>query len=202
MGSDGSVTHWLRELGAGNRAAAQQLWEGYFPSRLVGLARGRLQTSRRRVADEEDVALSAFDSFCRGVEQGRFPAPGRSRTTCGATSSCSLRAVLAWTCWPTNAGRSRAGGLVRGESAFGNVDEAGIEQIVGGEPDPEFAAQVSDECSRLLGQLDAELREVALCKLEGYTNPEIAAAYGCAPATVERRLRFLHPQHLVPGREG
>jgi hypothetical protein len=25
------------------------------------------------VADEEDVALSAFDSFCRGAEKGRFP---------------------------------------------------------------------------------------------------------------------------------
>ena len=27
----------------------------------------------RVAADEEDVALSAFDSFCRGAQRGRFP---------------------------------------------------------------------------------------------------------------------------------
>jgi len=40
---------------------------------LVGLARTKLHGSPRRVADEEDVALSAFDSFCRNAAQGRFP---------------------------------------------------------------------------------------------------------------------------------
>jgi hypothetical protein len=32
-----------------------------------------LRATSRRVADEEDVALSAFDSFCAGAERGRFP---------------------------------------------------------------------------------------------------------------------------------
>ena len=72
MSSMGSVTAWIEQLRAGNRAAAQRLWERYF-SRLVGLARRKLQGLRRGAADEEDVALSAFDSFCRGAEQGRFP---------------------------------------------------------------------------------------------------------------------------------
>src|SRR4051794_22257712 len=67
-----SVTQWVQRLQAGDRAAAQRLWEGYF-RRLVGLARKRLGGMPRRAADEEDVALSAFDSFCRGAEQGRFP---------------------------------------------------------------------------------------------------------------------------------
>ena len=39
---------------------------------MVGLARLKLGDSPRGVADEEDVALSAFDSFCQGVEQGQF----------------------------------------------------------------------------------------------------------------------------------
>jgi hypothetical protein len=38
----GSVTHWIRRLQAGEQAACQKLWEGYF-RRLVGLARKRLQ---------------------------------------------------------------------------------------------------------------------------------------------------------------
>ena len=69
---EGSVTRWLHELVAGDQAAAQELWNRYF-QRLVGLARSKLRGAPRRAADEEDVALSAFDSFCRGAEQGRFP---------------------------------------------------------------------------------------------------------------------------------
>src|SRR4051794_24289452 len=72
MQTSGSVTHWIEQLKAGNREAAQFLWERYF-QRLVALARNRLQGTPRRVADEEDLALSAFDSFYRGAEQGRFP---------------------------------------------------------------------------------------------------------------------------------
>src|SRR5438874_7802874 len=72
MTSEGSVTGWLGQLQGGDPAAAQRLWERYF-QRLVGLARDRLRNAPRRAADEEDVALSAFDSFCRRAEQGRFP---------------------------------------------------------------------------------------------------------------------------------
>src|SRR5215471_8456034 len=72
MSSAGSVTTWIEQLCAGDRAGAQRLWERYFP-RLVGLARKKLQGLPRRSADEEDVALSAFDSFCRGAERGCFP---------------------------------------------------------------------------------------------------------------------------------
>ena len=67
-----SVSHWIGQLRAGDPVAAQHLWEGYF-RRLVGLVRGKLQSLPSRAADEEDVALSAFASFCRGVEGGRFP---------------------------------------------------------------------------------------------------------------------------------
>src|SRR5262249_11787280 len=72
MAAAGSVSHWLDRLQAGDHAAAQPLWEVYF-QRLVALARARLQGVPRQAADAEDVALSAFDSFCRGVAAGRFP---------------------------------------------------------------------------------------------------------------------------------
>src|SRR6516165_8429863 len=67
-----SVTNWIDQIKAGQFAAAQDLWNRYF-HRLVGLARKKLQGRPRRAADEEDVALSAFDSFFRGAEQGKFP---------------------------------------------------------------------------------------------------------------------------------
>src|SRR5215470_16012063 len=71
---DGSVTRWIGDLKAGGDSAAQHLWQRYF-HRLVHLARARLRAAHRAgaVADEEDAALSAFDSFCRGAARGRFP---------------------------------------------------------------------------------------------------------------------------------
>ena len=71
MQGESSITHWIAQLKTGNAAAAEPLWQAYFP-RLVALARGRLLNAPRRAADEEDVALSAFHSLCRGAARGRF----------------------------------------------------------------------------------------------------------------------------------
>src|SRR5947209_9523450 len=73
MDATGSVTVLLNRLKLGDRdEAVRGLWEAYF-RRLVGLARGHLKNRPRGPADEEDVALSAFDSFVRAAEAGRFP---------------------------------------------------------------------------------------------------------------------------------
>src|SRR5262245_34414674 len=70
--AEGSITRWIGRLKGGDLAATQPLWEAYY-RRVVGLARERLRGAPRRVADEEDVALSAFDSFFAGATAGRFP---------------------------------------------------------------------------------------------------------------------------------
>src|SRR5262245_59818381 len=70
--ANGSITGWIDRLKAGDWAAASPLWETYFV-RLVAFARERLRGASRRVADEEDAALSAFDSFCSAAVRGRFP---------------------------------------------------------------------------------------------------------------------------------
>ena len=60
------------------------------------------------------------------------------------------------------------------------------------EPDPAFAVEVAEACERLLQRLDdAGLRSLAIWKMEGYTNEEIAARLGCVPRTVERKLRVI-----------
>jgi DNA-directed RNA polymerase specialized sigma24 family protein len=69
---------------------------------------------------------------------------------------------------------------------------ADLEQVLGPEPSPEFAAEVADECRHLLGLLpDAQLRSIALWKMEGYTNAEIAEKLGYVRVTIERRLRLI-----------
>ena len=72
-----SVTNWIQSLKAGDAEAAQRLWQRYMEE-LIRLARSRLRSAPRAVADEEDAALCAFDSFCRGAARGRYPRARRS----------------------------------------------------------------------------------------------------------------------------
>jgi hypothetical protein len=67
-----AISLWIDQLKGGDDEAARRIWQGYF-ERLVALARAKLLGMPRRAADEEDAALSAFDSFCRGAREGRFP---------------------------------------------------------------------------------------------------------------------------------
>jgi RNA polymerase sigma factor (sigma-70 family) len=187
MSADGSVTRWLRPLQAGDPAAAQQLWERYF-RRLVGLARKRLRGSPRRAADEEDVALSAFDSFCRHAEQGRFPQLADRdslwRLLVVMTSRKSAHLLR------DEGRRKRGGGATPVGGPASDDDESVLTQMLGREPTPEFAAQVTEEYERLLRRLgDRELESVALWRMEGYTVEEIAARLGCVPRSVKRKLQ-------------
>jgi DNA-directed RNA polymerase specialized sigma24 family protein len=188
MPEQGSVSHWLGLLQGGDAAAAQPLWERYF-QRLVGLARRKLQGAARQVADEEDVALSAFDSFCRSAQGGRFPQLGdrddlwRLLVLLTARKASHLR---------RDQGRQKRGGGVQQGEAPGGTEAAALEEVLGREPSPQFAAEVAEECRRLLAGLgDPDLEAVALWKMEGYENAEIAAKLGCAPRTVERRLQLI-----------
>jgi DNA-directed RNA polymerase specialized sigma24 family protein len=202
MSSPGSVTHWLGLLKAGDSAAAQPLWERYF-RRLVGLARVKLQGAPRRAADEEDVALSAFNSFCRAAEDGRFP------RLIGRDDLWQLLVLLtarkALHLARDARRQKRGGGRVLGDADLAGPagdDEPGLAQVIGDEPTPEFAAQVAEEWRRLLRLLeDDQLRELAVGRMEGYTIAELAVRFACAPRTVERKLekiRHLWAQEVAP----
>ena len=200
MSSDdsGSVTHWLGALRGGDLDAAQPLWERYF-ARLVRLAQARLRTRRGpgAVEDEEDAALSAFDSFCRAATEGRFPRLDDRDDLWRLLVTITERKA---TDQMRRAGRvKRGGGRVRNEAdlAAGGPDDepAGLDRIAGHQPTPEFAAEFAEEYRRLFEALrDEELRRIAVWRLEGHSVGEIAARLGCAQRTVARRLECIRKE--------
>ena len=190
----GSVTRWIDGLKVGDQAAAQPLWDRYF-GRLVRLARARLAPCAGADEDEEDAALSAFDSFCAGLARGRFPKLADREdlwrllvviTARKASAQADRRRAL-----KRNGMRLRVdpGGPARDRN---DQDDDHLAELVGREPTPEFAAMMAEEFRRLLDRLgDEQLRQIALQRMEGYTGDEIAERLGCARRTVARRLELI-----------
>jgi DNA-directed RNA polymerase specialized sigma24 family protein len=173
MASDDSVSAWLEQLKDGDQDAARHLWDRYF-SRLEELARQRVKGMSRGEADEEDLALSAFASFCLAVASGRFPE---------LTDRNQLWALL------IGFTRRKACDYWR-RLARGEGPELELREVMDRKATPELAASMADECRRLLHILgEGSLRQVALLKLEGCTDQEIAGRMDCGLRTVERKLQ-------------
>src|SRR5262245_17044841 len=187
VSNQGSITRWLGRLKGGDADAVQPLWEAYF-RRLVDVAELRLNGVPKRVADEEDVALSAFYSFCRGARLGNFP-----RLT-DRHNLWPLRvAITAHKC--VDLGRRQTRQKRGGDEAVADVDP---HVLICTEPSPECVAQLNDQLDQLLASLDQggdpDLRLIALGRMAGDDVPTIANRLGCARRTVERKLALIARQ--------
>jgi DNA-directed RNA polymerase specialized sigma24 family protein len=188
-----SITQWLVHLKAGNIDAAQPLWECYF-DRLVRLARGRYRAGGD--LDGEDIALSAFKSFCLGAARGRFPRLGDRH---------DLWRLLVFITAQKICDRVRAGAALKRGGDARHEEGLSLEEVVGAEPSPEFAAIMIEQVQHLLSHLgDENLRTIAVWKMEGFTNEEIAERLGCAVKTVSNKLRLIRLkwERELPGLRG
>jgi DNA-directed RNA polymerase specialized sigma24 family protein len=182
--SEGSITRCIDRVKQGDRDAARALWDRYI-HRLVALARARLRGTSRRAADEEDIALSAFDSFFRRAERGQFARLEDRDDLWKLLVVLTVRKSANLAKRQTR--MKHGGGAVLALSELEGLSEDGLPAT---EPTPELAAQVGEECQRLRDRLgDDTLRRVAQRKLEGFSNAEIAAELNCVESTVERKLQ-------------
>jgi len=191
MFGDEPVTCWLRQLEAGDEDAARLLWERYYRE-LVELARARFGTTPRRVADEEDVALSVLRCLYEGAARGQFAELVNRGELWQLLAAITGRKVIDQQRRLNQ--QKRGGGRVRGDSVVhGNDDDrssVGFDQFGGDAPTPEVLAIAAEEFQRLMLLLDDDrLRQIAQCKLEGYTNEEIGQRLGLACRSIERKLQ-------------
>jgi DNA-directed RNA polymerase specialized sigma24 family protein len=190
----GSITACLAMLKKGDKRAAQRLWEAYF-HRLVSLARARLQATPRRAADEEDVALSAFNSLLVRAERGQFPKLEDRDDLWQLLYIITVRKALDLV--KREKAKSRGGGKV---ACLTDLSPDELDAVGDPEPTPRFAAEVAEQCRVLIDSLgDETLRRVALMKMEGYTNKEVAARIGVIEQTVERKLRRIRDLWMEGG---
>jgi DNA-directed RNA polymerase specialized sigma24 family protein len=196
MSRDGSVTRHIADLENGDTDKVSQAQEvlcrQYFV-RLIGFAKLKLGDAPRGVADEEDVATAALQSFFAGVANGQFPGLHDRDDLWALLAKIAahkaldqLRYLLA---------ERRGGGNVRGDSAIAWPSDCSVDEwasLIETELQPDFPALMNEECDRLMAALpNDQLRLIARRRLEGYTNAEIATELKVVERTVERRLQLI-----------
>ena len=187
--SDNSVTQWITQLKQGNHEAAQRLYEKYF-RQLVESALKKLGHARRGAADEEDVAHDALKSAILGAQMGRFPGLHNRKDLWQVLVMLTDRKALDHR--RREHAQKRGGARVLNQQDLANPRDSssgGVVEAVARDPTPEEAAMFTENLHHRLGALNDHLRQIALWKLEGYSNQEIAERLAVSVRMVERKLR-------------
>ena len=189
-----SVTEWIDQLKLGDSYAAQKLWRRYI-SELVRLADKMLGRRRLRLGDGEDVASRAFSSFLKCVENGKFPNLSDREDLWQIMVMLTDRRAKDHLDkeFAKKRGNNKIVDRKLSHHRNNNDDEcAGLDWLVDQKPTPDFAVQFAEEIKIMFDRLDSdELRRIAMAKLEGYTNREIAEKEQLSQRTIERRLKLI-----------
>jgi RNA polymerase sigma factor (sigma-70 family) len=199
MVRQGSVTKLIQLLRSDEKTerdlAALLIWRRYFRD-LLELARNNLNKRVRRREDEEDVLQSMYKSFCLRQQRGEFDLAGRDALW-KLMVTITLRKAR-----NVAKAQGREKRDIGREQTMPAEDEArsanwALEQMDAAGPSPAEAAVLNEALERRLAALaDPELRQIALWRLEGYTNREIADRLDMTERSVERRTERIRNKWL------
>ena len=200
MDSQGSITNCLdllrRPKNEDVERAVEEIWNRWS-QRLIHLAHRKLGGVPRRDEDEEDVVQNSFMNLVQALSEGRYPELRDREALWFLLARIIENKAINYR--KRRLTLKRGGGKVRGDSAIGvpgrDSDEGPHVQIAAPDPTPEVIAEESEQFRFLLEILtDDSLRSVALMRLDGYANSEIAVKLGVCERTVERKLSLIRSQ--------
>jgi DNA-directed RNA polymerase specialized sigma24 family protein len=153
---------------------------------MHGLARRTLARHPQRISDADDAVQSAFLAFWQHVRNGRVSESADRddlwNLLAVMTVRKSLKQISRW-----GAEKRGGGKTVVRESEMGSPDEPfRLDRALAIMPAPEFDLYGEE----LLLQLTDEEREIAVLRLMGHTNREIADLRGCTERKIQRKLKL------------
>lgn len=183
MLADNSFDQLKERLRVGDQDAATEVFHR-FASRLVGLARARLDGPLRRKEDPEDVVQSVFKSFFLRNADGQYELHDWD-------SLWGLLArITANKCGHRIEHFHAARRDVKREAALpsGTDDSLASWQGLAREPSPEEAVCLTETLEEVMRGFDAREREIFTLSLQGKTPLEISSEIGRTERTVYRLL--------------
>lgn len=194
--ADGSVTVLFAQFRAGAEGAAGELWNRFLP-RLCGLARKTLAGHPQRIADAEDAVQSAFASFWIRAGRGDFPDVVDRQSLWNLLAAITVRKARKQVIREKT--QKRGGGQVLGEDQFDMTQSDPFQPKLADELNGLTPGEFDLHCEELLQQLSEPLRELAVLRLMGHSNQEIAEFWGCTNRKVQRKLELIRLKwmHLV-----
>lgn len=180
---DDSVTRWLTSLRHGDDSAATRLWT-FLNRRLTRLSKS-VVGKNSAAYDEDDVAQSAFIALCSAIEDGKYELLANRHDLWKLLATITL-----------NKARNRAA-RESAQRRGGDRVKLSLAADEGYEiPSSGFSGEeqfiMCEECERLLDLLKRdEVKQVAILKVEGNTDEEVAERLGCTRRSVQRRLSLI-----------
>jgi DNA-directed RNA polymerase specialized sigma24 family protein len=186
--SDDSVSEWIEDLKDGKERAAAKLWNRFF-RQIRSLARSKLGAVPGAARDEEDVALSTLQDVFSGAQEGRFERLENRNDFWQLVTVILSRKAL----------NVRRALLARRETSVSDLTNLEneeeplmiLEKAAQDRPYEYDLDSLGIECEELLGMLDERLQRIALLKLAGLTNEEIAASLSRHVTSIERALQTI-----------
>ena len=182
---DDTVSDWIANLKSGDDDAMSPIWNRYF-ERLCEYAGKKLGNARTTVVDRNDLAASSLNALWMGAKHGRF------KKLESRQDLWQLLVVIA-SRKAANVHRKERIRGERGESVLGKDQSSAVllADILKAPHSETILDQIPLSCEELLDLLDEKHREVALMRLAGHSNQEIADHRDCSVKSVERYMKLI-----------
>jgi len=181
----GSISLLIQSLQKGDSRSATELFARYFP-RLLKLAQ-KVLAARTLPMEADDAVQDAFLQFFGGIQVGNYDQPLRRDDLWRILSMITVQKARKQL--GREATAKRGGGRVRLESQIGGTGSGAFRL------DSQLGSLSTAECDLIVAemfeQLDDELREVAILRMAGYTNPEIKVLLNSSLRSIERQVQIV-----------
>jgi RNA polymerase sigma factor (sigma-70 family) len=184
--SEGSITRLVPQLRDRDALAIEKIWRRYV-DRIRGAARPVIAGLSPGAGDDEDVAQSAFHSFCQSAAAGRLPPIGSRDQLWRLLFTFTRRKAVDRVRRELRLRRGGRKGAVNDPDAVNRAYDSACSPI----EFAEFQEALDDLMQKLAETGDARLGEIARLRLEGASNQEVADELGLAVRTIQRKLHLL-----------